>query len=183
MRIYILWELTCQYLDRGRLQWPINYLSLSTNLTRTPCSYHSARYGMGNKLRRPWHFIFPSDSYCHMPTSRFILGLASPVFEPGIWGSCLWCWMLSVQCCSLCTLTPQEVKVEALICFGLWWKHGPQRALKGKLGERWNSHSSKSAETSGTGRRQPWDHKQYERHCLLSWLQSAQLSITGKCKR
>ena len=44
------------------------------------------------------------------------------------------------------------------------------------------SHSSKSVETSGTGRRQPWDHKQYECHCLLSQLQSARLLITGKCK-
>lgn len=45
------------------------------------------------------------------------------------------------------------------------------------------SHRSNSAETSVTGRRQPWDHKQYECHCLLSRLQSVRLLIRGKGKR
>lgn len=120
---------------------------------------HSAECGAGNIcFEEAWHVTFLQRG--HLPTLRLILGLGSPISE----------WGIGPSACAggfLCTLTPQGVKVEALV----------SRELR-----KVNTAAEVQKGTSGTGRRQPWDHKQYECLCLLSQLQRVRLLITGKYK-
>lgn len=116
-----------------KLYWPINFYLVQT-FQKEPALNIVLDAGWKTRLEEAWHFIFPSNSLATCPHTELFESWVHQFLNQGFGAGGAGCFIYSTAV--LCTLIPPEVKVEALVCFGLWWKHGLWRAKKGKYGER-----------------------------------------------